>query len=104
MRFGATARSRYSWRPTPSRGEEDRPRTAGAATSPARGEGPLWVQLTEKSSAKIVPWAYQPWTYTVTLVVLAPVVNGTLSCVKLDDDGVKLLVSLVPVPVTPMNA
>jgi len=51
-----------------------------------------------------VPWAYQPWTCTVTLVVLAPVVNGTLSCVKPADEGVKLLVSLVPVPVTPMNA
>jgi hypothetical protein len=38
-------------------------------------------QLTLKSSAKIVPWAYQPWTYTVTLVVLAPVVKGTLSWV-----------------------
>src|SRR5690348_10683759 len=52
----------------------------------------------------MVPCAYQPWTNTVTLVVLAPVVNCTLSLVNDGDDGVNVLGSLVPVPVTPMNA
>ena len=51
-----------------------------------------------------MPWAYQPCTNTVTLVVLAPVVNGTLSCVNPAEEGVNVLGSLVPVPVTPMNA
>lgn len=54
------------------------------------------------SSAWYVGWPYQPCTYTVTDVVEAPVVNDTLSCWKPLVPGVQVLVSVVPVPLTPM--
>ena len=39
----------------------------------------------------------------VTLVVEAPVVNEVDSCCQPDVPGVQLLVSLLPVPLSPMN-
>ena len=53
------------------------------------------------SSAKYVPCAYQPCTHTVTEVVLAPVLNTTLSFEYEPAPGVHVLVSVAPVPLTP---
>ena len=52
-----------------------------------------------KSSAKTLPWAYQPCTYTVT-VPDAPVVNGTDSCVYV---GLDVQVLDDAPPLTPTN-
>jgi hypothetical protein len=70
---------RVGWGHAQTRRGPPRPSVPPTPTLPLRGGGRSHV--TEKSSAKIVPWAYQPCTNTVTLVVLAPVVNWTLSWV-----------------------
>ena len=78
----------------------------GASLPPVRGsEAPVFSprvcrQDTEKSSAKTLPWLYQPWMKTVT-VPDDPVVKATFSCVQELDEAQVL--ALAP-PETPMKA
>ncbi|WP_370466909.1 hypothetical protein [Streptacidiphilus sp. PB12-B1b] len=56
--------------------------------------------VSDTSSALYVPSPYQPWVYTCTEVVNAPVVKLVDSCVQPDVPGVQVL-AVTPVPVAP---
>ncbi len=76
------------------------PGIVGAGSPPPPPSGPN----TDTSSAKYAACPYQPWVYTATAVVDAPVVNDVDSCFHDEASGVHVDTSVVPVPVAPRYA